>query len=106
MKFFVPHTSDLQAHEELYRLVRGTVEGFKKKTSDRRIWRVEFVTTNGRYAAEVGHADPLDGDTVFAIYLAADGSEVYLCTPSRGMFNDQPITLPRADISVITDFTS
>jgi len=104
MKFFVPHTPDVQAQEELYRLIRGTVEGFRRTTAERRIRRVEAVTATGRHTIEVGQRDPLYGDTVFAIYLAADGSEVYICTPSRGMFNDQQITIPIAHVPEIAEF--
>jgi hypothetical protein len=105
MKFFVPHTNDVQGQEQLYRLVRGNVESQVRKVDPRRIWRVRYGR-NGAHLAEVGQPEPVHGDDVFAIFLAADGTEIFICTPAFGMFNDRPIVVATADMAAIEDFST
>ncbi len=104
MKFFVPHTPDVQAQEELLHLIRGNVESLVLRTAPQRIYRVAFTHQGRPQAAEVGQLDPVYGDTVFAIFVAANGSEVVVCTPSRGMFNDQPLRLARSTVQALEEF--
>ncbi len=104
MRFFVPHVNDIQGQVELHRLVRGNVESQVAPVSGRRIHRIEFRCEMACQVAEVGRPAPLAGDEVFAILEAADGSAVYVCTPSRGMFNDRPVTVPATEVSWVVDF--
>jgi hypothetical protein len=103
MKFFVPHTNDVQAQEQLHRLVRGNVESQVRKVAARRIRRAEYQE-HGIQVAEVGRLEPIHGDEVFAIFMTAEGDAILICTPSFGMFNDQPITIPMVQVVSLEDF--
>ncbi|WP_207482369.1 hypothetical protein [Arenibaculum pallidiluteum] len=104
MRFFVPHTNDVQAQAELYRLVRGNVESQLGKLDPRRIWRIAFIQGGTTRIAEVGRPDPYHDDDVFAIFLDARQSRYFVCTPVHGMFNDKPIIIPVAEAHEAEDF--
>jgi hypothetical protein len=105
MRFFVPHTNDVQAQRILHRLIRGNVESQVRRVSDRRIHRVTVREDLVR-VVEVGRPLFPGGDDVFAIFLAADASAVYACTPARGMFNDSPVEFSIGAVMSIDEFAA
>ncbi|MGC1939438.1 MAG: hypothetical protein WA697_14505 [Pseudolabrys sp.] len=92
MKFFLP-VQDPKIAEESYQNIKKTIEtqtGWP--ISDTRYYEIHYRHGGQDLCAQVGGADPLNGEIVFAIFKPKNPSSPFLlCTYSRGVMQNPPI---------------
>jgi len=71
-------------------------------TTDRKIYRIEFVHDGEHYDLCVGQPEYNSGETVIAI-LDAD-EEYLICTPTQGGYRGKPIGVAKVKTLTIEDF--
>jgi hypothetical protein len=91
MKFFLPVQE--AKTEESYQAIKKFIE---KQTgwpvSDTRYYEIHYRRNDQDLSARVGGPDPLNGETVFAIFKPKNPISPFLvCTYSRGVIQGQPI---------------
>ena len=92
MKFFLP-VQETKIAEESYQAIKKFIE---KQTGwailDTRYYELHYRRNDQDLSARVGGPDPLNGETVFAIFKPKNPISPYLvCTYSRGVIQGQPI---------------
>jgi hypothetical protein len=89
MKFFMPNATDEQEAEQVYKAIKEHAEkAVDQKTSNRRIFRINYEHDKKNHTAEVGKPDTMTGEIVLAIF---ESYSYLICTPNRGGFNGHPI---------------
>ena len=101
-KFFDPAARDRAQAEEMRAVIRRFLETQRRQTSDRRIFRLNYVHNGELRVAQVGELfGPELPETVIAIF---EGEGIfYVCTPNRGVRRDEPV-LVGASGTRVTDF--
>jgi hypothetical protein len=97
MKFFLPCARDEDEAERIWAGVRMYLAGLGLPTTRRRI-RALAMTIDGRdHYLAVGGETP-DGEDFVMVLLEASNLDIYyVCTPTRGMFDDIPYAMALVD---------
>lgn len=89
MKFFIPEAKGEEEAEKVYNAIKEHAENVMGwKTTNRRIFKINYQHDKTNHTAEVGKPDTMTGEIVLAIFEA---QSYLVCTPNRGGFKGQPI---------------
>lgn len=102
MKFFVPTTKDDNQAEELYEVIKKSVQvTMGIDIGSQRIFALTCFKKGKEYQVEVGKPDPATGDTVMAIL---ESFTYLVCTPNRGVLRGIPVLYGKQDVLSVTYF--
>src|SRR5262245_39051052 len=92
MKYFLP-VQEAKTAEESYLAIKKFIEKQAGcPISDTRYYEINYRQNDRDLCARVGGPDPLNGETVFAIFKPKNPISPFLvCTYSRGVVQGQPI---------------
>lgn len=92
VKFFVPTAKDDAQAEELYQAIANRLTEHVFPVRPERFYAIYYTHDGKPLQAVVGETDPLNGETVMAIFRATHETGPFMvCTPNRGVFRDLPI---------------
>jgi hypothetical protein len=104
VKFFLPAADSPEQAESVYGSIRSFAEeqtGWK--TTDRRIYRLEYRHEGKNYSAQVGEFDPRIDEVVIAILETVRG--VYLvCSQNRCVLRGEPMLVGSDEVYIRLDF--
>ena len=101
VKFFIPFAKDQAVAEEIYEATKKFATDTAFKPTARRIFRIEYNDHGKSTYAEVGQANPIEGELVMAIL---EGTTFMVCTPNRGVMRGMPYLIGTDEITHIVDF--
>lgn len=101
VKFFIPLAKDQAQAEEVYEATKKFAADTTFKPTARRIFRIEYNYHGKPTYAEVGQANPIEGEIVIAIL---EGTTFMVCTPNRGVVRGMPYLIGTDNITRIVDF--
>ncbi len=105
MKFFVPRPLAKTSKEscEVHQRLRDFIDrSLGVKTTDRRIFQLEFVREGEHYDACVGHPEHDQGEIVVAILEAPH--KYFICTPNHGGYCGKPISVAKRSATAVVEF--
>ena len=111
--FFVPAATTEEQAEQLWQTTRSFLAAYGHRTTERRIFRLDFGHKGESYIAEIGQPERRvtagrempTGEPVLVILEGEGGGLFFVCTPNRGVLRDMPLLVGASSVSAITDFT-
>jgi|GEM_PF-442149 len=101
-RFFVPGARDREQAERVWQSTREFMRRQGFRTSDRRIYSIQYVHNGEDCFDKVGEKDRYGTETIL-VMLETDS--VYLCcTANRGVRRGEPILTGKGDDTFVTDF--
>ena len=100
-KFFVPFAEDEEQTSKIYEAVKTLAKMTMGGTTDRKIFRIDYIHGGKSLYAEVDKPEPTIKEPVVAIL---EGLCYLVCTPSRGFLRGIPILVGGDEILRIQDF--
>jgi hypothetical protein len=105
MKFFVPKFNDPVEADELYGSVKKNLETVLPAVlSARRVHAIHYNHNGAEYHAVVGDQDPIEHETVIAIFFEPLRNVYHVCTPNRAVIHGYPILVGGPDVFEHVDF--